>query len=170
MLPRDFVDAVGQHQDQPPAGQVRADVAQQFQARRIRPVDVLQHDEQRPRRLRPRAEGAHLIEEFQLARQRADLVRGQERRQGGQAAVLSIAGRKVEPQTVGWRGRQVEAVPHGNRHTQRTGGLHRVAGERRLPDPRLTADEDHSPTPVPCGGKLFVQQGTLRPPPDECRT
>jgi hypothetical protein len=143
------------------------DVPEEFETRRVSPVEVFEHDEDRSDRGKGGDEVPHLGKECGLTGDAFEPPIGEGSRWWRQVCPRAVASDKVEPGTVGRSIRQVVAVAGEDEHVSGTRFPNEVAHERRLADPGGAAYQHESALASNSGGQVLLEACPLPVPSDQ---
>jgi len=164
-----FVAAIRHDEQQRQRAEIAGHKAEQIEAARVRPVQIVEQEQHGSRGSECREEVEHLPEEFPLAGNFPD---GAAHREGiGQRRHLirlTIAPEEFDPGAIGRRLGEVVAPPDEDQRPPRLGiPAHRL-GQRGLADARLAADEHQAAPPGESGIEMLAQDTAFTVASDEC--
>ncbi len=163
-----FVAAIGDDEQQWQRAEVAGHEAEQIEAARIRPMQIVEQEQHRSRGGECREEVEHLPEERPLAGNfpyRAAHREGIGRRH---SLRLTMVPEEFDPRAVGRRLGQVIAPPDEHQRTLLRRLPAERLGERRLADARLTADEHETAPPGESGIEMLAQDSEFAVASDQC--
>jgi hypothetical protein len=169
MAARQFVRAVGGEDEQRQCRHRARQKAQQIEARRVRPVQIVEEERDGLRLAQGHEEVLDLHEERHLGGYRADGAPPGERvGQHGSGRGRREAGEEVDPRAVRRGLGEVEAMPLQHRHSGPLRFPHRCFGEGGLADTRLAADQHEAALPRHGGVEMLAQDTEFTVASDQC--
>jgi hypothetical protein len=168
MATGEFIDAIGDQQEEGQVGEGTGEEAEEIEGGGVRPVEVIEQQEERMLCGEGSEEVAGVVEEGSLAGDRTDgAALGEGGRKDGRVVYGRVGGEEIDPGTVGRGLGKVVAASDQHQRALLSCLPRQCLGERGLADPRLPTDQNEAAVPCEGGIEVLAQEGEFARTPNK---